>query len=185
MPVRCSRPAAFLDRDGVLNHDVGFAYRPDQVVWVQGAATAVRRLNNAGYLVFVVTNQSGIARGLYGSADVERLHEWMAAQLAAESARIDDWRYCPYHPEHADGRYAAFAGWRKPEPGMLLDLMACWPVRREGSFLIGDRETDLKAAAAAGIPGHLYDGGSLDGFVARLLAGTTGAMSRGEEAGRR
>src|SRR3546814_19344709 len=74
------RPAAFLDRDGVLNHDVGYAHRPEQIVWVQGAATAIRRLNNAGFLVFVVTNQSGIARGLYGSDDVE--------QLRSEESRV-------------------------------------------------------------------------------------------------
>src|SRR3546814_3421917 len=84
------RPAAFLDRDGVLNHDVGYAHRPEQIVWVQGAATAIRRLNNAGFLVFVVTNQSGIARGLYGSDDVEQLHRWMASQLAGIGARIED-----------------------------------------------------------------------------------------------
>lgn len=184
MAVRSLRPAAFLDRDGVLNHDTGYAHRSEQIVWVQGAMTAVRRLNNAGYLVFVVTNQAGIARGLYGAEDVESLHEWMAGRLAAEGARIDDWRYCPYHPEHQPERWARFAAWRKPAPGMLLDLMAHWPVRREGSFLIGDRDTDIQAAAAAGVPGHLYDGGDLDAFVERLLAAAGPAKARREETGR-
>lgn len=180
-----SRPAAFLDRDGVLNHDVGYAHRADQVVWVQGAMAAVRRLNAAGYLVFVVTNQAGIARGLYAEEDVARLHRWMAERLAEHGARIDDWRYCPYHPEHQADRFACRAAWRKPEPGMLLDLMAHWPVRRAGSFLIGDRETDLQAAAAAGVAGHLYTGGSLESFVERLLAGgETGIPVDGEELAR-
>lgn len=183
MAIPASRPAAFLDRDGVLNYDVGYAHRAGQIIWVQGAATAVRRLNNAGFLVFVVTNQAGIARGLYDGEDVERLHAWMADRLAEAGARIDDWRYCPYHPEHQPERFAAFAGWRKPAPGMLLDLMACWPVRREASFLIGDRETDIAAAAAAGIPGHLYTGGDLDGFVERLLGSDGTAIPCAEVTG--
>jgi D-glycero-D-manno-heptose 1,7-bisphosphate phosphatase len=178
------RPAAFLDRDGVLNRDVGYAHRNDQIEWIPGAAAAIRRLNAAGYLVFVVTNQSGVARGLYGTADVERLHRWMAERLAEQGARVDDWRYCPYHPDHRPDRFAAFAGWRKPAPGMLLDLMRHWPVRTDRSFLIGDQETDMQAAAAAGIAGHRYGGGDLDTLVARLI-GTTGAgISNGEEMGR-
>lgn len=184
MPDVPPRAAAFLDRDGILNHDVGYAHRPEQVVWVQGAAAAVRRLNRAGYLVFVVTNQSGIARGLYTEDDVDRLHRWMADRLAAAGARVDDWRYCPYHPEHRTQRYAAYAGWRKPEPGMLLDLMRCWPVRRERSFLVGDRATDVAAAAAAGIAGHLYTGGDLDDFVAGLLPGSEACIPAGEDGGR-
>src|SRR3546814_215497 len=145
----------------------------------------IRRLNNAGFLVFVVTNQSGIARGLYGSDDVEQLHRWMASQLAGIGARIDDWRYCPYHPEHRAERFAEFAGWRKPAPGMLLDLMARWPVRPEDSFLIGDRDSDVAAAVAAGIRGHLYTGGDLDAFVERLLAGRAAAISTPDGTGRR
>lgn len=184
MAVPAPRPAAFLDRDGVLNHDIGYACRPEQIVWVQGAVSAVRRLNRAGYLVFVVTNQSGIARGLYDSDDVERLHRWMAERLAEQGARVDDWRYCPYHPDHQAERFAAFADWRKPAPGMLNDLMRRWPVRHDRSFLIGDRETDLQAAVAAGVPGHLYHGGDLDAFVARLIGSPGAGISGREEVGR-
>lgn len=162
-------PAAFLDRDGVLNVDVGYAHRPDQIAWVDGAPEAVRRLNLAGYRVFVVTNQSGIARGLYDSDAVETLHRWMEAELDRLGARVDAWRFSPYHPDHQAAQFADKASWRKPEPGMLLDLMQYWPVERERSFLIGDRETDMQAARAAGIDGHLFAGGSLDAFVAALL----------------
>ncbi|NQW11754.1 MAG: HAD family hydrolase [Alphaproteobacteria bacterium] len=163
------RPAAFLDRDGVVNHDIGYAHRPDQIVWIDGVFAAVRRLNDAGYHVFVVTNQAGIARGLYSEADVETLHAWMAEQLADAGARIDDWRYSPYHPEHQPDRWAHLRHWRKPAPGMLLDLMDRWPICRDGSFLIGDRDSDIEAARAAGIPGHRFEGGDLDRLVMGLL----------------
>lgn len=162
-------PAVFLDRDGVLNVDVGYAHRPDQINWVDGAPAAVRRLNTAGFRVFVVTNQSGIARGLYDCDAVETLHRWMDAELQRLGARIDAWRYSPYHPDHQAARFADKASWRKPAPGMLLDLMRHWPVERERSFLIGDRKSDLEAARAAGIEGHLFTGGNLDAFVAALL----------------
>jgi D-glycero-D-manno-heptose 1,7-bisphosphate phosphatase len=163
------RPAAFLDRDGILNQDIGYAYRANQIVWIPGAISAVRRLNHAGYRVFVVTNQSGVARGLYGEDDVENLHRWMTDRLAEHGARIDDWRYCPFHPDHQPERFAAHAHWRKPAPGMLLDLMERWPTRRIDSFMIGDRDSDVAAAAAAGIAGHLYTGGDLDAVVTLLL----------------
>lgn len=162
-------PAAFLDRDGVLNKDIGYAHRADQIDWVEGAAEAVRRLNATGFRVFVVTNQSGIARGLYSSEAVDSLHWWMAEILRRQGARIDDWRYCPYHPDHQAERFADKASWRKPAPGMLLDLMRHWPVDRDRSFLIGDRSSDIEAAQAAGIAGHLFAGGNLEAFVAAIL----------------
>lgn len=159
----------FLDRDGVLNIDIGYAHRADQIRWVDGAAAAIGRLNAAGYRVFVVTNQAGIARGYYAADDVETLHRWMDAELQRQGARIDDWRYSPYHPDHQAERFADKAAWRKPAPGMLLDLMAAWPVDRDASFMVGDRASDMEAADAAGISGYLFAGGDLDAFIAELL----------------
>jgi D-glycero-D-manno-heptose 1,7-bisphosphate phosphatase len=164
------KPAAFLDRDGVVNYDDGYIHTSDRIRWMPNAARAIRRLNDAGYLVFFFTNQSGVARGFYTEDDVKALHDWMREELARDGARIDDFRFCPHHPEGTVAGYIGEHHWRKPAPGMLHDLAAHWPVELNGSFVIGDRASDIEAGEAIGVPGFLFSGGDLDAFVADVMA---------------
>jgi len=169
MTDRAARPAAFLDRDGVLNRDDGYIGTRERIHWMPGVATAIRTLNNAGYWVFVITNQSGVARGMFSEEDVRHLHGWMRDELQSQGARIDDIRFCPHHPQGVVAGYAGDCDCRKPKPGMLLDLMQAWPVQRQGSFVIGDKASDIAMAEAAALPGFLFENGDLAAFVADVL----------------
>lgn len=147
------KPAAFLDRDGTLNHDDGYTHKSEEFRWIAGAKEAIKKLNDAGYLVFVVTNQAGIARGYYDAPAVEMLHQWMQAELAKEGAHIDDFRYCPHHPEGTVPELSIICECRKPSSGMLTSLIERWKPDMHRSFMLGDSEKDEQAGAAIGILG--------------------------------
>jgi D,D-heptose 1,7-bisphosphate phosphatase len=166
---RLTRPAVFFDRDGVLNHDSGYTFEASKLRWIEGAREAVKAVNDAGCFAFVVTNQSGVARGFYEESHVLALHRWMADEMAVVGAHIDAFEYCPDHPDGTVEQYRRLNHRRKPGPGMITDLLARFPVEAEGSLLIGDKPSDLDAADAAGIKGHLFPGGNLESFVAPLL----------------
>jgi D-glycero-D-manno-heptose 1,7-bisphosphate phosphatase len=154
------RPAAFLDRDGVLNVDRGYVYRPEDLEWIPGAPEAVRLLNEAGYIVLVITNQSGVARGYYDEAAVRRFHAHMRERIEAVGARIDAFYYCPHHPQGVVRELAVLCRCRKPKTGMLEQAASEWPIERGRSFLIGDKDDDMTAAANFGIRGIKFDAGS-------------------------
>ena len=178
IPARLSRPAAFLDRDGVLNVDIGYAHLPEHLQWIGGAREAIRLLNDKGHFVFVVTNQAGVARGYYAESEVGAFHRLMQSELAEAGAHVDAFYYCPFHedgvlpayrvPDHPD---------RKPNPGMIERAFREWPVRREGSFLIGDKASDVQAAERAGLPGYMFDGGDLVDAVREIVRKNAGATA--------
>ncbi len=169
LPARLRRRALFLDRDGVVNRDLGYVGTRERFHWIDGAREAVRAASDAGWHVFVVTNQSGVARGHYDEAAVAALHAWMADEVRREGGTIDDIRYCPHHPDAALPAYRRVCDWRKPAPGMLLDLLRAWQLDPAGCVLIGDQPSDLEAAAACGVRGVAFAGGSLLDTVAPLL----------------
>jgi len=160
------RPALFLDRDGVLNEDKGYVHRWDDFHWIPGAKTAIAAFNRAGWIVIVVTNQSGIGRGYYAEDDMHALHAQMNSELAEAGAHVDAIYFCPEHPEAPLERYRhPDPPNRKPNPGMILQALADWPIDRERSILIGDKPSDMEAATRAGIRGLLFDGGNLEDFL--------------------
>ncbi len=172
MRMPSKRPAAFLDRDGVLNVDHGYVHAAERLEWIAGAPQAVKLLNDAGYRVIVVTNQSGVARGLYDEAAVKAFHAHMQAGLAAKGARIDAFYYCPHHPDGTVKELAVRCECRKPGTAMLEQAVREWPTDNAASFLIGDKESDMAAAAAFGIKGVKFDAATqaLDDVVRALIA---------------
>lgn len=158
-------PAVFFDRDGVLNEEgAGYVHTREEFFWTEGAKDAIRLANRTGCYVFVVTNQSGVARGYYTREDVLALHAFMQAELAAVGAWIDAFYTCFHHPDLTGPCVC-----RKPQPGLILQAMAEYPVDKSRSLLIGDRERDIKAAQNAGIPGYLYQGGSILELLERVI----------------
>jgi D,D-heptose 1,7-bisphosphate phosphatase len=170
MPKRRYRSAVFFDRDGTLNVDAGYTHRTEDLEFLPGAVAAVKRINDLGRFVFLVTNQAGVAKGHFTEADVQIFHAKLQRCLRAAGAHFDDIRYAPDHPDGTVPPYNRASDFRKPAPGMLLDLMRQWPVNLEGSIVVGDKESDVQAAEAAGLRGQLYQGGDLDQFLAPYLA---------------
>ena len=169
VPHLLHRRALFLDRDGVINHDHHYVGTRERFEWMAGAREAIRHATASGWHVFVVTNQSGVARGRYTEADVIALHAWMTDEVRRARGTIDGIRFCPFHPQGSVPAYRRASDWRKPAPGMLLDLIRTWELDPARCVLIGDQPSDLAAAEAAGVAAHLFGGGDLAAFVAARL----------------
>jgi D-glycero-D-manno-heptose 1,7-bisphosphate phosphatase len=150
MSEKSGRPAVFLDRDGTINVDKDYVHRADQWEWVPGARDAIRSLNEDGFLIVVVSNQSGIARGLYTEADVRKLQAFVSDAMKLAGGRIDAFYYCPHHPD-----FGSPCDCRKPAPGMLLRAAEELGIDLARSFMVGDKAIDAQAAEAAGARGVL------------------------------
>lgn len=134
--------ALFLDRDGVINEDIEYAHLPEHIVFRPGIFDLCRTSRDLGFLVLVVTNQSGIARGYFTENDVERLHCWMKKQFQSRNTDIDDFLFCPYHEKGSVPQYARKSNCRKPEPGMFLEAAKKWNIDLGKSIMIGDKPSD-------------------------------------------
>ena len=146
---------AFLDRDGIINVDYGYVFQREQFEFTDGIFTVSRLLQNLGYQLIVVTNQSGIARGYYSEPDFWELTNWMCEQFSQQGVPLLDVFYCPHHPQANILNYRQNCRCRKPSPGMIEEADQKYDIDLENSILIGDRISDMQAAKAAGI-GSFY-----------------------------
>ena len=149
-PDSCSRPGILLDRDGTIIVDHGYVGSVDRVEFIDGSPEAIATFNRAGIPVAVVTNQAGIARGLYGLDDVARVHRYIAERLAEHGAHIDLFLYCPYHPDGVVEAFARTSEDRKPGPGMAKAARAALNLDLTTSWVVGDRPEDIGLAEAVG-----------------------------------
>ena len=160
---RIRRPAAFLDRDGTMIVERDFLGDPDKVEILPGVVEAIQLLNQWGYWVIGVSNQSGVARGYFGTSDVDAVNERIIELLASQKAYVNRIYYCPHHPDIASARNEAACDCRKPAPGMIRRALGDYPIDLTGSFVVGDSTVDIGLARNAGIPGLL----ALTGYGAR------------------
>lgn len=151
--------AVFLDRDGTINIEKNHLYRIEDLEFIEGVPEAIRLLNISGYKVIIITNQAGVAKGYYTEADVLKLHEYIASELAKSGARVDDFYYCPHHPTEGKDEYRRVCGCRKPATGMLEAAMEKYGISPEDSWVIGDRATDIQAGNKLGINTVLVETG--------------------------
>jgi D,D-heptose 1,7-bisphosphate phosphatase len=147
-PISCSRPGVLLDRDGTIIVDHGYVGSVDRVEFIEGAPDAIAKFNKAGIPVAVITNQAGVARGLYGIDDVGRVHQYIAERLAEHEAHIDLFLYCPYHPAGVVEAFARVSEDRKPRPGMAKAAAAALNLDLTASWVVGDRPEDIGLAEA-------------------------------------
>ncbi len=143
--------ALFLDRDGVINVDHGYVHRPEDFEFIPGIFELVRTANERGYRVVVVTNQAGIGRGYYSEEKFHKLTDWMCERFLEQGCRIDKVYFCPFHPEHGVGEYKRDSECRKPNPGMFLLAATEMNLNLSRSILVGDKVSDIDAAASAGV----------------------------------
>lgn len=147
-------PAAFLDRDGVLIRDHGYVYKPEDIEILPGVFEGLKLLRENSYRLILVSNQSGVARGLFTCAQVDVFHQALQSQIqAACGITLDGIYYCPHHPEGQVKSYAVNCRCRKPEPGLLEQAGADFAIDWERSFLVGDKDSDIECAMRAGIRG--------------------------------
>ncbi len=147
----CNRRAVFLDRDGTINVEKNYLYRKEDFQFIPGVPEAISLLKDNGYLVIVVTNQAGVARGMYAEQQVEALHGYINSELRMWNTSIDGFYYCPHHPTAGIGRYRVKCSCRKPAVGLFEQSCADYNIEKDGSWMIGDNQSDIKAGKNFGL----------------------------------
>ena len=136
------KKALFLDRDGVINEDTRYPHKPEHIIFRDGIFDLCRKASQKGYIIIVITNQAGVAKGYFTEEDVKRLHVWMGERFVKEGAPITDFYYWPYHPQGVIEQYRRDSDWRKPGPGMLLKAANDHGIDLTKSLMVGDKRTD-------------------------------------------
>ncbi len=161
--------AIFFDRDGVINHDLGYTHKISDFHFIEKAKEAIKLCYDKGYKIFVVTNQSGVARGLYKEEDIVILHNYLQEELAKIGAKIEEFAYCPHHVHGIVEEYKQDCDCRKPKPGMINRLITKHNIDLANSFIIGDNERDVEAGKNAGIDGYLFKEANLLEFIEKIF----------------
>jgi len=146
-----TKPALFLDRDGVINIETHYLHRIEDFKFIPGTFKACRTFQASGYAIIIITNQAGIGRGYYTETDFHHLTAWMTRQFQANGIHITQTYYSPYHPTHGIGDYRRDHPDRKPNPGMLHRAQKDWHIDLAASVLVGDKESDIQAGQAASV----------------------------------
>ena len=159
-----SQKAAFLDRDGVINEDTGYLHNIKDFKWIEGAIEALKILKENNFLIIVISNQSGVARGFFSEQDVHNLHKWINIQLSEHNIKIDDFFFATELPKTEISKTR-----RKPSPKMIEEAMVKYNLNRDDCFMIGDKDIDILAAKNAKIRGFLFEGGNLSYKIKKIL----------------
>jgi len=161
---KISQKAAFLDRDGVINKDTGYLNNIEDFKWIEGAIEALKILKENNFLIIIISNQSGVARGYFSERDVHNLHKWINLQLSEHNIKIDDFFFATEHPETEISKTR-----RKPSPRMIEEAIEKYKLNRDDCFMIGDKDIDVLAAKNAKIRGFLFEGGNLSYKIKKIL----------------
>ena len=169
MGVPARRGAVFLDRDQTLTIDHGYTHLVDDFAWMPGAPDALRLFHRHGIACFIVTNQGGIGRDIFTTAQMQAFNDHLVAQAGLAGGHIQDIAHCPHHPEAVSPAMRPPCGCRKPAPGLLLELAAKWNIDLTASVMIGDRDSDVAAGRAAGCHAYLFDGSDLAKLARQVI----------------
>ena len=161
--------AIFFDRDGTLNVDLDYLCDFEKFQWIDGAVEAIKFLNDNNYLVIVVTNQSGVARGFFTEDDVKSFHKQMNEELKKFDAHIDEFYYCPHHPQGVIAKYKIDCECRKPKSKMIEDACKKFNIDKSKSLMIGDKVRDVECGENAGVRSILFEGGNIFELIKKFV----------------